>query len=190
MKQRGVRGASAQDGDCRMEPGEGVPSGPHPGLQGLLPCGPWARARQGRCAHDSGHRACHPRAPPTTTRPQDGAPVSHRHPGHSASSRSRDPRAPQRGVSLHEPHGVLLPGAHPDGASPWREGQELFFFFFVPQTKRLLILNVLILSILLAKGEEITGMSLLATPDLRKPPEARWGLPGVLVLQVCRVGPG
>lgn len=44
----------------------------------------------------------------------------------------------------------------------------------------LLILNLLILSILLAKGEGITGMSLLATADLRKPPEARQGLPGVL----------
>lgn len=100
--------------------------------------------------------------------------MSHLHPGHGASSWSHVPRAPREGSKPAQgPPGRCSQAAHPHGPSPRREGKGLFFFLFVPQTKMLLILNLLILFKLLAKGEEITGMSLLATPDLRKPPEAR-----------------
>lgn len=158
----------------RKEPGEGVPSGPHPGLQEAAAL--WALGRA------TTRTVC------TRQWPQSLPPPSATNHGQAPGQCSHaTPAAGERGqllklscrllggwASLHKPPpGRGFRAARPNGASPRREGEELFFFLFVPQTKMWLILNLLILSILLAKGEEITGTSLVAIPDPRKPPEAR-----------------
>lgn len=78
---------------------------------------------------------CHqPRPGPRTVLP--------RHMGPAPEAVSCGPLGRGRGQPAQAPARTRLLGSRPNRASPRREGEELFFFRFVPQTEMLLILNV------------------------------------------------
>lgn len=144
-----------QDRRSGREAPEGVQQAPTPGLQGAK-CTQRPHGVRPKC-HQlcSGHRMMLP--PRHSLSPGDGARYGScvlwapraRREGRSSPTRTRSGQAPTKGW--------VLPGGHPNRTLIW-EGRERSFLFFSFLTKMLLILHLLILSVLLVKGEEVAGM--------------------------------